>query len=147
MFGGYINPSIHPALDGGSVTSGDLGDAVVFSGNIASGQVGWPHLSLSAVQSGQIGSGAVTGQAGGGFFVVASGTLGTNNYGSGSVVSGIIASGQIGFRHVANAAIQSGSIASGQVAWPHLTSGTIYGVSGIIVTVTTSGIQISQSVL
>ena len=36
MFGGYINPSIHPALDGSSVTSGDVQSGAVAHYELAS---------------------------------------------------------------------------------------------------------------
>jgi len=81
---GYITPFGGGTFDAskivsGNVTSGDLGDAVVNSGNVASG--------------------AITGAAGGGSFNIASGTLGTNDLGSGAIVSGLVASGQLGRYH------------------------------------------------
>jgi hypothetical protein len=77
------------------------------------------------ILSGTVRSGGITGQAGGGFFNIASGTIGTFDIGSGAIISGRIASGQVGFRHLANGAVQSGSIASGQVGKPHIASGAV----------------------
>lgn len=59
--GGYISPTTHASTDPASIASGVLAPNSVSSGNIASGQVGWPHLSANAVQSGQIASGAIRG--------------------------------------------------------------------------------------
>lgn len=145
MYGGYVSPTTHASTDPASIASGALAANSVTSGTIASGQVGWPHLSAIAVRSGQIGSGTVLGQAGGGPFVIASGTLGTNDYASGSVVSGTIASGQIGFGHLANASVRSGTIASGTINWPHIFSGSIVARSGILIEYTASGIFIGRN--
>ena len=61
-FLGYFYPSFNTAdIVSGSVASGDLGDAVVVSGNV--------------------GSGAILGRAGGGYFNIASGSITTNDIG------------------------------------------------------------------
>jgi hypothetical protein len=91
-------------------------------------------LTSGAVQSGHVASGAVQG-----FFGatnhIASGTIGSFDFGSGAViagavgsgavVSGNIASGQIGFNHLASGSVGSGAIASGQVTNFKLASGAV----------------------
>lgn len=57
---------------------------LVFSGNLMSGQVGWPHAASGIVNSGKIGDAAV--------------------------VSGSIASGQVGRFHLASGVINSGNV-------------------------------------
>jgi hypothetical protein len=107
----------------GQIGFGHLANASVQSGTVASGIVFGMHLFSPAALSGHIGSGAVVGQAGGGFFNIASGTITTNDLASGAVNSGQIASGQItNFKmasgailsgHIGNQAVVSGSVASG----------------------------------
>ena len=128
---GYLEPysrSFDATLfTSGMVTSGDLGEAVVFSGNIASGQIGTDHIADGTIINVDIASGAVlsgniaSGQIG--RFHIASGRLEGFELGSGSIVSGRIASGQVGFRHLADSSVQSGSLASGQVFTFHIASG------------------------
>ena len=65
------------------------------------------------------------GSLGGGAFTIASGTIGPNDLGSGSVLSGAIASGQIGPNHLGSGVVTSGAIASGQVGQFHLASGAV----------------------
>lgn len=130
----------HPHFGSGAVLSGDIasgqiginhlqsglnGSGLVLSGQIGSGQVSQFHLSSGAVNSGQVSSGVVLGQLGGGAFTIASGTIGTNDLGSGSIVSGLIASGVIGLNHVGSGAIRSGHISSGQIGNNHLSSGSV----------------------
>lgn len=81
--GGYFtpNPAGQAAILSGAVGSGDLDDNVVFSGNIASGQIGRFHI--------------------------ASGQLAGFELGSGAIVSGRIASGQIAKNHTASGFVQA----------------------------------------
>lgn len=66
---------------GGSVQSGALANGIVFSGNIASGQVGWPHLASGAVRSGHVGDASVLSGS------VASGQLFDSHFSSGAVIN------------------------------------------------------------
>lgn len=98
------------------LNNGQLANASVVSGSIASGQIN--NFSFS--------SGAA-------IFNLQSGSIGSGLFASASVLSGAIASGQIGQMHlssgaissgqIANASIVSGSIASGQIRNFHLSSG------------------------
>ena len=92
------------------------------------------------VVSGNVGSGAIVGQAGGGRFNIASGTLGVFDHGSGSIVSGTIASGQIGINHLAS------GLASGNYI-PGTASGLFFpaNLSGQWVNSTLSGTWIDKS--
>jgi len=72
-----------PSVPNGSITNAKLAAGAVMSGNIASGQVGWPHLSSGAVLSGSIASGQVGQYA-----------LSNNSIYSGAIASGQIATGQ-----------------------------------------------------
>lgn len=87
--GGYVSPGISPGLGLGSVISGDMGNGVVFSGAIASGQLGANHLSLGCIFSG----------------AVSSGQIGQFHLSPGSVNSGAIASGQIGINHLSSGSV------------------------------------------
>lgn len=121
-----LPPGINMAMAGGGggalsglVTSGGLGPGSVLSSNIASGQVGWPHLASGAVRSGHVGNGAIVSGS------IASGQIGPYHLASGvfsnfSLSSGIVQSG-----HLGNGAVVSGSIASGQISSAHFASGTI----------------------
>ena len=141
-FSGWMNQPVYVGASGQLVASG----APTASGNIqqivgvtvsVSGMMVQVGDSMEGVvlQSGDIGSGTVTGQAGGGFFVIASGTVSTNDLGSGVVLSGQLGSGVIGRFHVASGqfagfelgsgAIVSGRIASGQVGTMHIASGGV----------------------
>ena len=147
----YIGRSGQLSASGAPTLSGDIQQTVGVSTS-QSGlfiQIG-DALEGVAAGSGDVGSGAVTGQAGGGYFCVASGTLTTNDLGSGAITSGLISSGVIGRFHVASGqfagfelgsgAIVSGRIASGVVGYGHLadnsvqsgkvTSGTVIGSLG-----------------
>lgn len=141
-FSGWMNQPLYVGRSGQVISSGPptnsgdvqqiLGVSVSQSGAFL--QVGDP-LENAIAGSGDIGSGAVTGQAGGGYFSVASGTITTNDIGSGAIVSGLIASGQIGTNHIASGrltgfelgsgAIVSGRIASGQVGFGHLANASV----------------------
>jgi hypothetical protein len=130
LLSGDITQAIGVATNSGAAVIGAAASlpfvaSLVYSGSVASGNIGWPHLSVDAVRSGHIGSGAVLGQAGGGSFSIASGTIGTNNIGSGAIVSGLIASGQVGTNHLSSGCVVSGRIASGQIGTNHFTSGAI----------------------
>jgi len=124
----------------------------VVSGSIASGQIGWAHISSGAIRSGSIDYGAVvsgsvaSGQIG--FYHLASGVISTAVLGSGQVVSGTIASGTVNnfalssgavlSGHIGNNAVVSGSIASGQISTFHIASGSITAnliASGAIISV------------
>lgn len=110
----------------GTIGPNELGSGAVQSGVIASGSIGTFHLASGGIiRSGSIGSGAILGQRGGGAFVIASGTLGHNDFGSGGIQSGDIASGQIGAGHLASGSIVSGAIASGQIHQFALGSGCV----------------------
>jgi hypothetical protein len=116
------------SLQSGTVQSGNIGNAAVVSGSIASGQISAKFAFASgAITSGvYIGSGTIMGQAGGGPFMIASGSIGLNDLASGvaggtvTLTSGNVQSGNIG-----NAAVTSGNIASGQIGTYHFASGTI----------------------
>jgi hypothetical protein len=115
----------------GTVNTFDIGSGGIQSGNVASGQLGFGHLANASVQSGtlasgvvsrfhhasgavnsgHVASGAVLGQAGGGAFTIASGTIGTLDIGSGAIVSGLLGSGQVGSFHIASGAVGSGRLA------------------------------------
>ncbi len=122
----YVGASGHVIASGAPTASGNiqqmLGVSVSQSGmEIQLGDA----LEGVIAQSGDIGSGAIAGQAGGGFFTIASGTITTNDIGSGSIVSGLIASGQLGPNHFGSGVVLSGTIASGQLGNNHLGSGAI----------------------
>ena len=89
---GYLG-SIPDNLSG-SVSSGDLGPNVVVSGTIGSGAV-WGFFGPTRI--------------------IASGTVGVWDFGSGAVVAGAVGSG----------AIVSGNVGSGQISDSHFASGTI----------------------
>ncbi len=89
-FSGWMNQPLYVGASGHIVASG----APIASGNIQ--QIVWVTISISGMmvqvgdplegviaQSGDIGSGAITGQAMSGFYCVASGTLGTYDAASG----------------------------------------------------------------
>jgi hypothetical protein len=103
----------------GTVYSGQLSPGIVFSGNIASGQVGWPHLASGAVRSGHVGNGAVVSGS------IASGSIGPYHLASGVFQNFVLASGIVQSGHLGDGAVVSGSIASGQVSSAHFASGTI----------------------
>jgi hypothetical protein len=113
-FGHLANASVQSGtIASGQVGFGHLANASVASGTLASGVVSQFHHASGAVNSGHIGSGAVLGQAGGGAFTIASGTIGSLDIGSGAIVSGRIASGQVGAGHLASGQISTYKIASG----------------------------------
>lgn len=105
-----------PALGSGSVTSGHLGDGVVFLANLApevvsqlgggSGGSSPPELVSGAVNSGHLASGLLA-----------------------HLTSGLWGSGSIGFQLLASGLLsglgRSGSIGSGALGIPHLASGTV----------------------
>ncbi len=134
----------------GGITSGDLANVVVNSGNISSGQVGWPHLSSGAVRSGHVANEAVnSGNIGSGCIGsvhIQDGTIITVDVGSGAIQSGQISSGVIGRFHVASGqfagfelgsgAIVSGRVASGQIGFGHLANASVQSgtvASGVLV--------------
>ena len=92
-FSGWMNQPVYVGRSGQLVASG----APTSSGDIQQ-VVGVSHqqsgmmvqlgdaLEGVAAASGDVGSGAITGQAGGGYFCIASGTLGTYDHSSGTVV-------------------------------------------------------------
>ncbi|HUX31561.1 MAG TPA: hypothetical protein VMV78_13200, partial [Thiobacillus sp.] len=118
---------------------------LVQSSNIASGQIGSPHLADGAVLSANIASGQVSSAhfASGTILPPASGSIVSGMLGNGSVVSGNIASGSVGLDHLASGvltnifsgvvgsgdlgagAVLSANIASGQISSAHFASGTI----------------------
>lgn len=51
--------------------------------------------TAAPLTSGQIGSGAITGQAGGGYYTIASGTINQFDLASGAIASGNLASGAV----------------------------------------------------
>lgn len=108
--GGYMIPGPTP-LGAGSVVSGDLGAATVFSGNIASGQLGWPLIGNGGIVSGNIGSGQVF----------------TLHIASGGLLSGTISSGSLSSFNIASGGFGSGAIGSGQISLNHLSSGAAIG--------------------
>jgi hypothetical protein len=109
-----------PNIASGTVNSLDIGSGAIVSGRIASGQVGGFHYASGSIGSGRVvGSGAIFGQAGPGAFNIASGTITTNDLGSGAIVSGLIASGQVG-----NFAISSGAVSSGRLGVAGTPTGT-----------------------
>lgn len=121
-----LPPGINMAMAGGGggalsglVTSGGLGPGAVLSGNIASGQVGWPHLASGAVRSGHIGDGAVVSGS------IASGSIGPYHLASGVIQPAALTSGSVRSGHLGDGAVVSGSIASGQISSSHFASGTI----------------------
>lgn len=138
-----------PHVASGAIQSGDVGNSSVLSGGIGSGQVASGHLASGLIgalgatilTSGQIGSGLIASGAVQGFFGttrhIASGTVGsfdfgsgavtTGTIGSGAVVSGNIASGSIGHGHFSSGAVLSGDIGSGQIATFHIASGQLTG--------------------
>jgi hypothetical protein len=129
----------------GTLTWNDIGSGSIRSGHLASGQVGFRHIALNAINSGNIGSGAILGAAGGGAINIASGTLTWSDLGSGAIQSGHVASGQLGQDHyssgsiagllgggfsirsgtfgpndIGSGAILSGHVASGQIGFRHI---------------------------
>ena len=79
MYTGVFWRSINAS---GSVTSGNLGDNLIFSGNIPSGSIGANHLA--------------SGVGGGAGLSLSSGTVTSGFIGDNAITSGNIASGQIG---------------------------------------------------
>ncbi len=142
-------------LQSGQVQSGFIGNAAVVSGNIASGQVSFNHLSSGAatgnllsgsVSNNQLANSAITingaSTALGGSYSNAALTIGTGltggSYnGSGAVTVALasgaaltnLLSGNIGSGLLANNSVVSGSIASGQIGVNHLISGLITTLS------------------
>ena len=129
----------------------------IVSGDIASGTVGWPHMSSGymVAQSGVIldytvgpptvGYGMISGQ-------VQSGYIGDNAVNSGNLSSGQVAwphlsSGAVRSGHVADAAVNSGNIASGQVTWPHHASGYLAAQSGLLINYTPGPPTIGLTIL
>lgn len=125
----------------GIIASGQVGfphlaNQSVLSGTIGSGQIASGHMSpafitgLGAVTllSGQVGSGFVASGAVQGFFGstrnIASGTIGSFDFGSGAVMAGQLGSG----------AVQSGNYASGSIASGMLASGLLANIGGGSVT-------------
>lgn len=115
--------------------------SVTRSGNLASGQVGWPHMASGAIRSGTLANASVlSGSIGSG--QIASGHLASGllanlsaSLTSGSVGSGFLASGSVqGFfgatRHIASGTLGvfdfgSGAILAGQVGSGAILSGNI----------------------
>ncbi len=112
-----------PAITGGGSTS------TVYSGNIGSGQVGWPHLASGAVRSGHIGNTAiVSGSYSSGSifgFFLSSGTSLSGHLGDNSVNSGNISSGQLSWVHFASGAVRSGNVAATAINSGNISSGVI----------------------
>lgn len=73
-------------LSGITVVNASGSSVALASGNVTSGYLGTIANSI-AVISGKIGSGAIQGSLGGGYFNIASGTIGTNDIGSGAVIT------------------------------------------------------------
>lgn len=122
----YVGRSGQLSASGAPTSSGDIQQIIGVSVN-QSGllvQIGDPLEGVIA-GSGDVGSGAITGQAGGGFFCLASGTVTTFDLGSGSIVSGLVASGQLGVFHFSSGLVTSGLYLSGSVG-----SGAITGRAG-----------------
>lgn len=134
----YVGQSGHVVASGAPTNSGDiqqiLGTSLAGSGLFLN--IGDP-LEQAITASGDIGSGSVQGSVGGGYFGVASGTLGPNDLGSGAILSGHVASGQLGRFHIGSGqlagfelgsgAVVSGRIASGQLGQGHYASGSLAG--------------------
>lgn len=147
-FSGYVGRPVYVGRSGHLVTmSGSWNSGGFLSGDIIQ-QIGvvWNsggammsvHAPASSggpnsTTSGTVGSGAI-----GGFFgtrQIASGTVGSMDFGSGAVSSGHIASGQIGrFHHASgqlagfelgSGAIVSGRVASGQIGFGHLANASV----------------------
>jgi hypothetical protein len=95
-----------------------FGNNCIFSGNVASGQVGQFHiiitLSSGQVKSGNIGDNAVSSGN------IASGQVGRFHLSSGAIV---LSSGQVQSGNIGNNAITSGNISSGQIGQFHFSSG------------------------
>lgn len=114
-FGGYFQPQ-----------GGGGGLQVVGSGSIVP----------SSVTSGVVSSGAVTGRQAGGFFTIASGSIGgldiaastitSGNYSSGSLSWAILSSGIARSGHLADASAVSGTYSSGSIFQFHLASPSIF---------------------
>lgn len=83
-------------------------------------------IPIPNVRSGHILSGAVTGHDFGGSFVIASGTVGTNDIGSGQITSGLFGSGQISRFAMASGAINSGHIANAAATSGNYASGSLF---------------------
>jgi hypothetical protein len=93
QFQNYISPASIAAATSvsvsGAVLSGGLGAGVVFSGNIASGQVGPTHVASGGILSGNI----------------ASGQIGSFHIANAGVLSGDMGSGQVSTYHHSSGAI------------------------------------------
>lgn len=152
VFSGYENAPIYVGRSGGLVlSSGSFNSGGFVSGDFIQ-QVGvvlnnsgcayniGPSSQLGvSIVSGNIGSGAITGQDGGGVFNIASGTIGTNDIGSGQITAIQMASGSVLSGSVGSGQISSGMLASGLIAAlgsATLTSGQI--VSGLLATTSTN---------
>ena len=95
--------------------------SLVYSGDIASGNVAAPHLASGAVGSGHVASGSVIGSipGGGSAHMIASGSVMQYNFGSGVVNSGHLASGAV----IGQAGYGTFTIASGTISTFDLASG------------------------
>lgn len=132
--------------------------SLVYSGDIASGNVAAPHLASGAVGSGHVASGSVIGSipGGGSAHMIASGSIMQYNFGSGVVNSGHLASGAV----IGQAGYGTFTIASGTISTFDLASGAAatrshYGAPFLVGTAWTAvteeaisgvrAVQISQS--
>lgn len=147
---GYINGAgitNFIAAASGNIQSGMLGaDAVVFSGNIGSGQIITWHVASGTFTGFELGSGAIVSGR------IASGQVGNFHIASGQVQglagAGVpnLASGTVNRHNLGSGAVNSGHVASGQLDRNHFASGSVIdyvaceaAISGIIAVVWGSG--------
>ena len=102
----YVGRSGQLSASGAPTSSGDIQQiiGVSFQQSGIFMSLGDPLESVIA-GSGDVGSGAITGQAGGGYFTIASGTIGTFDIASGAIVSGRVASGSLGRYHFSSGTV------------------------------------------
>jgi hypothetical protein len=131
----YISPSTTPlgsVSSSGAVASGALGANTVYSGNIASGQIGLIHVQSGFTTSGLTLSGAI-----------GSGQIDWVHHISGYTISGLIKSGGVGSGQVSTYHHASGAICqisqfvaplfSGNPLYAALTQETISGIRAVAI--------------
>ncbi len=75
------------SIASGTISRFDLANTSVRVNNIGSGQVQSGRIGLQGIVSGNVGSGSIAGQAGGGVFGIASGTIGSMDLASGTIAT------------------------------------------------------------
>lgn len=114
---GAIRMSVDPFAKGATQTA--PATSWIFSGDVASGQLGSEHLAAAAVRNVNMGADAITASN------IASGQVRSGKIGDASVTSGSIASGAVGRMHLASGAVNSGHIADNAVVSGSIASAAV----------------------